>query len=172
MERSWLSITSRVALSSALVGWAVCVVGVPETAAADTKADVALNGTFTAFSNGQYAKTNDRFHDEESVTSTWAITTTCSTYTECSGHVTSDQGWTAPVTYISPMWFVVRTIDGWEHCADGTTAPGTQTFKFFLDQQFNPTNLKGWDNTLNESGSCGINKVLNIELPFTLTPVG
>jgi hypothetical protein len=32
--------------------------------------------------------------------------------------------------------------------------------------------LKGWDNTLNQSGSCGINKVLNIELPFTLTPVG
>jgi hypothetical protein len=166
-----MSITNRVVLSAMLIA-SVAVCGTPATAAADTKEDVALNGTFAAFSDGQYAKTNDRFHDEESVTSTWTIETTCTTYTACSGHVTSDLGWTAPVSYISPMWFVVRTIDGWEHCDDGSTAPGTQTFKFFHDLQFNPANLKGWDNTLNQSGSCGINKVLNIELPFTLTPIG
>jgi hypothetical protein len=163
-----MSITSRLALVAAVV-WAVVV---PATAAAEPKEDVELHGTYTAFSDGRWAKTNDRFHDEASVTSTWRITTTCTTYAACSGSVTSDQGWTAPVSYISPMWYVVRTIDGWDHCDDGTTAPGTQTFKFYYDEQFNPTILKGWDNTLSASGGCGINKVLNIELPFSLTPVG
>ena len=53
---------------------------------------VAINGTFTAFSDGQWAKTNDSYHDELSVTQTWTITSTCATYQDCTGRVTSDQG--------------------------------------------------------------------------------
>ncbi len=37
---------------------------------------VAINGTYTAFSDGEWAKTNQSFHDEASVTQTWTITST------------------------------------------------------------------------------------------------
>jgi hypothetical protein len=162
---------SRATAILALVGIAgVCMFCAPTMATADTKEDVALNGTFVATSDGQWAKTNDRFHDEATVTSTWTFTTACTTYTDCSGHMSSDQGWSADVRYIGPMWYVTRTLGGWEQCEDGTTAPGTQTFKFFRDE-FDKPNLRGWDNTLNASGSCGINKVLDIELPLKLVPI-
>lgn len=156
---------------TALLGCAFAlVVNQPAVAAADPN-DFALNGTFTAISDGQWAKTNDRFHDEATVISTWTITTSCTSAIDCSGRVTSDHGWTADVTYTEPVWYVTRTLQDWAHCPDGTTAPGQQTFKFFADQ-FDKPMLRGWDNTLAPSGACGVNKVLNIEMPFKLIPVG
>ncbi len=60
------------------------VVGAPQ-AHADPGDGIALNGTYTAFSDGVWAKTNDSFHDERSVTQTWTITSTCSTYRSAPG---------------------------------------------------------------------------------------
>lgn len=132
-------------------------------------AAAALNGRFIAISDGQWAKTNERYRDEATVTSTWTITTTCTTVLDCAGQMTSDQGWTAPVSFTKPMWFVTRTIDNWIPCPDGTSVAGQQTFKFFIDEYDKPL-LRGWDNTLGPSGACGVNKVLNIEMPFRLIP--
>ena len=39
--------------------------------------DPLPNGRFTATSDGVWAKTNDVFHDEATVTSTWTITSSC-----------------------------------------------------------------------------------------------
>lgn len=60
-------------------------------------AEWGLNGTYTVTSNGEWAKVNDVFHDEPSVRSTWTITSMCSYPGECTGTVTSDWGWTAPI---------------------------------------------------------------------------
>lgn len=156
-----------------LVGIAVAaavVAGTP-SAHADPGDGVALNGTYTAFSDGVWAKTNESYHDEASVTQTWTITSTCSTYQDCTGRVTSDQGWSADLVYASGAWKVRRTVDNWEGCIDSTAAPGEQTFTFWKGYP-EAFPLKGWDTALGPSGACGWNKQLNIRLPFTLTQVG
>jgi hypothetical protein len=139
-------------------------------AQADPDDGVALNGTYTAYSDGVWAKTNDSFHDERSVNQTWTITSTCTTYQDCTGHVTSDQGWGTDMIYTSGSWRVRRTVDNWEPCIDGTATPGEQTFTFWKDDP-EATTLKGWDTTKGPSGSCGRNKQLGVQMPFTLTPV-
>ena len=76
------------------------------------------SGRGTAFSDGQWAKTNDSYHDEASVTQTWTITSTCTTYQDCTGTVTSDQGWSsANLVYMSGRWKVSHTVENWERCA-------------------------------------------------------
>lgn len=40
----------------------------------------AINGVFTALSNGDSAKTGSVYMDEQTVISTWTISTTCSMY--------------------------------------------------------------------------------------------
>lgn len=146
---------------------ALVVMGPP--ASADPN-KYAVNGRFTVISDGRWAKTNDRYHDESTVTSTWTITTSCTTVLQCSGQVTSDQGWTADVSYTKPMWYVTRRIENWITCPDGTSVAGQQTFKFFVDEYDKPF-LRGWDNTVGPSGACGVNKVLNIEMPLKLIPL-
>lgn len=131
---------------------------------------MALNGRFTVISDGLFAKTNDRRTDQLTVTSTWTVATVCVTALDCGGQMSSDQGWTAEVTYTKPMWYVTRRIPKWIPCPDGTFVDGQQTFKFFVDQ-FDKPNLRGWDNTVGPSGACGVNKVLNIEMPLTLLPL-
>jgi hypothetical protein len=54
-----------------------------------------LDGTYTAVSDGRWAKTREVRRDEATVTSTWTITSTCSSHVECTGRVISDQGWSA-----------------------------------------------------------------------------
>ncbi len=133
---------------------------------------VALNGTYTAVSDGQWAKTNYRYHDEAIVTSTWTVTSTCATYQDCTGRIVSDAGWSADLTYLSGRWRVVRTIENWQPCPDGTTAPGQQSFEFSRPRiDSDASHLVGWDRTTGPSGACGINKWLNITMPFTLTIV-
>lgn len=151
----------------------VSLVVVSLVVAAPAHADLqatALNGRFTVTSDGQWAKTNERFRDEQTVTSTWTIATSCTSVLDCAGQMTSDQGWSAEVRYIKPMWFVTRTIENWMPCPDGTSVAGRQTYKFFVDEYDKPF-LRGWDNTLGPSGACDINKVLNIEMPLKLIPI-
>lgn len=153
---------------TALVMAAVAVV-TPTPQAGATIGDNAINGTYTAVSDGQWAKMNEIYHDEATITSRWTITTSCPSAYECTGQVVSDQGWTADLIYKRPMWFVVRTLTDWIPCPDGTTAPGQQIYKFF-PEPFDATKFTGWDATTGPSGACGVNRPLYIELPFKLTP--
>jgi hypothetical protein len=152
------------------VAIAIAVVGMGATPVAQAAGEVAINGTYTAFSDGQWAETNQSYHDEASVTQTWTITSTCTTYQDCTGRVTSDQGWSADLVYLSGRWKAAHTVDNWEPCADGTAVPGEQAFTFWKDPA-NPGSFKGWDQTLGPSGACGKNQWLNVRMPLKLTPV-
>ncbi len=142
-----------------------------------SKDDLALNGTYRATSNGGWAKTNDTYHDEPTVISTWTITSTCTTAQDCTGTVTSDQGWTAPMTmHEGTVWKVPRDVPNWEKCPDGSSYPGHQLYFFYpVDangqvQTGSPT-LAGVDKTRGPSGACGRNQWLVIEMPFRLDRV-
>ncbi len=143
-------------------------------AAAADPDDTAVNGVFSAVSDGQWAKTNESYLNEATLTSTWTVTSSCSTYLDCTGTVASDQGWTAPLVYQSGRWRVVRSVEHWEPCPDGTAAPGRQSFTFWPARGDAPDRhdrLTGWDETIGPSGACGINRSLNIRLPFQLTRI-
>jgi hypothetical protein len=153
---------------------------------------IELNGTYRATSDGEWAKTNDVFRDERTVIQTWTIATSCASPLSCTGTVTSDQGWAAPIDFKSDFWNVQRVIENWEPCpafydypgariftgAEGTAAPGTQSFSFYgrsIGNSGNDANntdlLAGRERTQAPSGACGINKPLIIELPFRLERV-
>src|ERR1700733_6985930 len=59
--------------------------------------DPAINGTYTATVVGDWARVREVYHQEAVVRSTWTITTSCATAEDCTGTVTSDQGWSAPL---------------------------------------------------------------------------
>ncbi|MCV7229018.1 hypothetical protein [Mycolicibacterium komossense] len=154
---------------------ALCAaVGVPAAATA-SEGDWGINGTYIATSNGDWSKTNEQFRNEVSVRSTWTISTTCANPTDCVGTVKSDQGWTAPIYAKAGLWYVKRSIPGWEPCPDGTTADGLQMYRFFAGDpetgQAVPSGSStflGEDVTKSASGSCGINKQLVISMPFKM----
>src|SRR5436305_11151135 len=109
---------SRVLTTAAVI--VGTMVAIPAAPAAGTPADWGLNGTYVATSNGEWAKTNDIFHDETSIRSTWSITTTCSYPGECTGSVSSEFGWSAPIYQKSGVWFVKKMVDRWQPCPDGS----------------------------------------------------
>lgn len=136
--------------------------------------DVALNGTFTAVSDGTLAKTNEIFRDQATVTSTWTVVSSCVTFQDCTGTLTSDQGWTAQLVYRSQRWRGVRVIENWLPCPDGTAAPGTQSFTFWskrLDAVDRNDRLIGWDETVGPSGACGVNRWVTVRMPLVVTRV-
>ena len=153
---------------------AVAFAGVMNPATASADAKWALNGTFVATSNGEWATTNDVFHNEQSVRSIWTITSTCSYPTECIGTVSSDAGWKAPIYQTGGAWYVKRVIPDWMPCQDGTSAPGSQLFLFHGatqggDQSDPSSNtLVGKDETTGQSGACGHSLALYISMPFKL----
>lgn len=149
----------------------------PAPVARGTGDSPAINGTFTATSNGEWAQSNDVYHNEATVRSTWTITTTCATPIDCTGTVKSDQGWTAPIYTTNVQWYVKRELPDWERCADGTTAPGHQVYRFAAvgaDDYYDPksTTYAGEDLTTGPSGACGRNASLQIALPFKLVKIG
>ena len=139
--------------------------------------DWGLNGTYVATSNGEWAKTNEQFHDEASVRSTWTISSQCSYPTECTGTVTSDFGWTAPIYKTGGVWYVKRKVANWAPCPEGTAAPGLQVFRFVPTTPDgsltdpSSTTLVGEDQTTGQAGACGINKSLFINMPFKLVKI-
>jgi hypothetical protein len=137
-------------------------------ATTDTEA-LALNGTYRATSDGQWAQTNYQFHNEATVTAIWTITSTCTNVMECTGQVTSDQGWSAPLKLVGGvMWLVTHDVPNWEQCGDGMpAAPGHQMFKFSADEK-----LAGFDHTQGPSGACGANRWLVVDMPFKLVKIG
>jgi hypothetical protein len=137
----------------------------------------AINGIFLATSNGEWAKSQDTYHDEASIQSVWTISTTCQNPVTCSGTVTSDQGWTANIVRKPGLWKVIRELPNWETCGDGTAATGRQVFTFWpvgpdLLVDFNSTTYVGEDETTGPSGACGINNELQINMPFKLVKTG
>jgi hypothetical protein len=132
--------------------------------------EIALNGTFIVVSDGQWAKTRYSFHDEATVTQTWTVTSTCSDFLACTGRVTSDQGWSADLRYMSGQWRAVRVVPNWQPCADGTAAPGEQNFLFYRDRDTGK--LVGEDKTIGPSGGCGVNQWLTVSMPMSLTQIG
>jgi hypothetical protein len=140
--------------------------------------DSALNGTFLATSNGDWARTNDVYRDEATVRSTWTIAMTCSNDVTCAGRVASDAGWSADITTTNGEYDVQRELPNWEPCADGSgrTVTGHQRYRFFpVDAAgfLNPGSrtFAGFDKTLGESGGCSLNDKLEINLPFRLEKV-
>jgi len=168
--RNIAGVAAAITMTAVLVGLASPH---PARASAD---DLALNGTYIATSNGDWARTNDSYHDEQTVRSTWTITSTCTETYVCTGQVTSDHGWTAPLQWDSAQWVVQRDIPGWQPCPDGTAVTGHQTYRFSpLDAsgnvQYGSPTLGGEDKTVGPSGACGINKWLAVRMPFRLNKV-
>jgi hypothetical protein len=168
-------------VNSALLTAAVALAGISSFGAAPALAhasdDLAINGSYAVTSIGQWAKTNDVYRNEAVVRSTWTITSTCTSLSDCAGQVTSDQGWTAPMRTKYSEWRVERTIKNWEPCPDGTAADGHQLLRFYpVDDRgqlaiHGSTTLAGEDKTVAASGACGINIPLVISMPLKLTQV-
>jgi hypothetical protein len=73
---------------------------------------------------------------------------------------------------MSGRWKVSRDLENWEPCNDGTALPGHQAWVFWLGYPQDRNKYEGWDKTEGPSGACGFNKVLDVEMPFTLTRAG
>jgi hypothetical protein len=137
----------------------------------------ALNGRYLATTNGEWATTNQVFHDEATVQDTWTVATECETPLDCVGTVVSDQGWTAKISYNSgDRWRIDRELPNWEPCFDGTAATGIQKFVFWQSRadgtiDRNSPILTGWQETTGPSGACGRSKNLVIRTPFKLSPI-
>ena len=162
---------SSVALFVAAVGLAIA-----PTATASGEG-WGLNGTYAAVSNGDLAQTNDVFRNEATVHSTWTINTTCTTPVDCTGRITSDAGWSAEVNIAGSEYVAKRDIPNWEPCPNGTSRAGHQIYRFYpVDDRgqvsVGSTTFAGIDRTLGDSGACGINKALEITLPFRLDKIG
>jgi hypothetical protein len=152
--------------------------GTAPTAGATTKEEVAVNGTFRATSIGDWAQRNDQYFGEPTVISTWTISSSCVTFQECHGTVTSDQGWSAPL-YLDDglMWKVKHDVPNWERCADGTAYTGQQTFYFYPvdsngEYKLGSPTMAGKDKTVGPSGACGQNQWLDIMMPLRLDKLG
>ena len=145
------------------------------TPASASNYGVELNGTYRMIMNGDWAKTNDVFINEQTQVQTWTVSSTCTSPIRCTGTVTSDQGWTASMFTTGDYWLAERVVDNWEPCPDGTAAAGTQRFWFWgWDPIASQRSLKirdllaGRVRTQADSGACGINKPLVIEVPVRL----
>lgn len=143
-------------------------------ARATTKEEVAINGTYRATSIGDWAQRNDQYFGEPTVIQTFTISSSCDTFQECRGTVTSDQGWSAPI-YMNDgqMWKVKREVPNWERCEDGIAYTGQQTFYFYPvdsngEYKLGSPTFAGKDKTVGPSGACGQNNWLDITMPLRL----
>lgn len=166
MHRIDVFITTAVAVVASLA---------PASPASASTYGVELNGAYRVMSNGDWAKTNDVYINEKTVVQIWTMHSSCTSPIDCTGTVTSDQGWSAELTNHGEFWVVRHNIDNWEPCRDGTKAPGAQKFRFWGvdpangDEDLRRVNLlAGIDRTMAPSGACGINKPLVIEMPMRL----
>lgn len=170
---------SKGTFASVILLAALMIGGMEGAPSARASVSPAINGTYRATSLGTWAKTNNSFHDEATVTSTWTVASSCTTAQDCTGQVSSDQGWSAPlVMHDGAMWSVKREVPNWGTCPDGSTFTGQQMFLFspvtpdgFGGTDWSPT-LTGKDETIGPSGACRVNKALAIEMPFRLDKIG
>lgn len=134
---------------------------------------VELTGTYQMVSDGEYARTNGVFSDEQTETQIWTGNTTCITAIDCTGTVTSDKGWTASAR-LNDYWYVEHDIANWAPCPDGTFADGHQMFLLVMwnpdteERSFSSKFMQGRNITKTASGACGRNQPLVIELPMSI----
>jgi hypothetical protein len=167
----------NIALGAALAV-AGCVVGTAVAPSARAN-DPAISGTYIATNVGDYARTNTVRHNEETIRSTWTITSSCTTAQDCSGEVHSDQGWTAPIYMHDGLtWNVKRELPNWETCPDGSSWTAKD---FIILYPANPDTgelvqgspvFAGREKTTAPSGACGNNANLYVEQPFRLDRIG
>jgi hypothetical protein len=167
------------------VGAIVAVVGLLGTASPAQATDygVALNGTYRAFSNGEWAQTSAGpygaggamvYIDQPSKTEIWTVTSDCVSPIECYGEVRSDAGWTGSLNFNGDSWRIDRDIPNWQPCPDGTAAPGHQNFALWgFDPMTSEKNkvrdlIVGWERTQAPSGACGSSKPVVTQLPVRL----
>lgn len=151
------------------------------TARAITKEDVALNGTYRVTSIGNWATINDQFNGEPTTVQTWTLSSSCTSFLDCTGTAKSDEGWTAPLyMHDGELWYVKHEVPNWERCQDGTAFTGKQTFSFYPADPTGTTGefqlgspvLAGKNKTVGPSGACGQNQWLTIELPLRMDKIG
>lgn len=175
MRRSLVSV-SAVTANVVVTTAAAVTVGLASAPAALAERPWGINGTYSAVSNGEWAKTNDKLEARPNVFDTWTISTTCTNVVTCSGTVTSAEGWTAPIKTVSGIWNVVRDIPNWVPCTVGPAATGHQVYSFWRAaddgwQDMNSDILAGSNKTVADSGNCGVNRPVVIQMPFKLRPV-
>lgn len=165
---------------------ALAVIGSVSTATPAMAADygIALNGSYRAVSNGDWAQSSEGpfgaggarvYRDQPTKIETWSVSSDCVSPIECYGEVKSDAGWTAALKFNGDVWMVDRDIPNWAPCPDGTAAPGHQNFGLWgWDAATSHRSPKirdlvvGFERTVAPSGACGVNKPLAIELPVRL----
>ncbi|KMO68628.1 MAG: hypothetical protein HZB45_26390 [Mycolicibacterium rufum] len=135
-----------------------------------------INGTFATSSNGDFAKVNERFQDQPGERSTWTINTECVSPTECTGTVTSDAGWSAPIYTTNGLYYVKRVVPNWRFCADGQPVEGLQVYKIYpvgFDGHVDASadEYTGENQTTGPSGSCGRNQWPSIRMPFYMKKI-
>ena len=152
------------------------VFGTPPAAATPPNS-FAINGVYRATSNGDWATTNDVYHEEATVTSIWTVQSTC-TYPEvCEGN--SHQRLRLDRTTFDGQRALVRAD---ALCPVGsrarTAAPLTDRKRIPFIPSTAPARSRsvhqrspGKDTTIGPSGACGVNQWLAIRMPFTLTRI-
>lgn len=139
-----------------------------------------LNGSYQVMSDGEWATKAAApgggavFYDQQTVTETWTVDTSCASPIECNGTVSSSLGWTGTAR-LDDFWYVDHVIPNWLPCPDGSFAPGHQKFILW---GFDPTTnerqtknmalLAGRNQTKSPSGACGRNQPLVIEMPVKM----
>ena len=167
---------AKMIATAAMLAAATSVLTAPQSVADDTYQQYAPNGTYSVVSNGEWARMNDRYQDEPSVRSTWTVSSTCTTALTCSGKVTSSLGWTENIYTGSGMWYVKHYVPDWIPCPDGTMGPGLQVYRFYPanDDGIRTDNTDlflGEDQTTGQSGACGRNKSLVLNLPVKIRKI-
>lgn len=159
------------AFGAAVVGLVLGVVAAPPVQAGT---GFELNGRYQVTSNGDWSKTNEVFMNERPVVSVWTVSSSCANAHECTGQVSSDEGWTAPMEFRTSRWIVDRFHEHWQTCPDGTTSPGRQRYQFQgsdSNGQYDKRNidlLVGYDRTVGVSGACGRNQPTVILMPLSV----
>lgn len=168
-----MTTAKTIAILAAAVGVTSLLAAAP--AVADYE-QYAPNGTYSVVSNGEWARMNDRYQDQPSVHSTWTVSSTCSSALTCSGKVTSSLGWTEDIYTTSGMWYVKHYVPDWIPCPGGGVGPGLQVYRFYPStdegNRTDTTDLYvGEDQTTGESGACGRNKSLVLNLPVKISRI-
>lgn len=138
---------------------------------------VDISGTWSVYSDGAWARTNEVKIEEKSVLETWTVSTTCVSPIECSGTVKSSLGWEGTAR-LDDFWFVEHVVPNWMPCPNGTFATGYQKFILWgMDTvkerritKFIKT-FAGRNVTKSDSGACGVNKSKVIELPVQMEKI-
>ncbi|MEW5808718.1 MAG: hypothetical protein AB1925_04620 [Actinomycetota bacterium] len=165
-------------LSMAIASVGICcaATGAAQPDDTTTRDMGAMNGVFHVTENGEWAKTNEVYHDEAVVQSTWTVTSSCVNPLDCHGKVHSDQGWSADISNTSGLWFLKRDLPAWYACPDGSPVPAQQVLRFYPagNEGFMTVGSPTWAGesiTTGLTGACGVNRSVVVRMPLTLVRI-